>query len=244
MRDCAERVAPMLTWEGLPSLFPGFEEALRWLPLLERHAALVAEASARVRVTAVPGADAVQRHYAESLELLRIADEAGWAGEICDVGSGGGYPGIVMAVMRPGTRVHLVEPLQKRARLLESMAAELGLENVRVYAARAEGAGRGPLRDHCGLVTARAVAELREVLEYTAPLARDGALIALPKGSALESELEAARRAMEELGVDGGTVVPMNSLVSDRIHAVLLRKHGATPPKYPRREGIPGKRPL
>lgn len=225
-------------------MFPEYGDSVRWLPLLRRHAALIEDASTRVRVTSVTDAEVVRRHYAESLELLRIADQAGWDGEVCDVGSGGGYPGLVFGIMRPDVTVHLVEPLHKRAGLLESVAAELGLANVHVYAARAEDAGRGPLRDRCGLVTARAVAGLRELLEYTAPFAADGALIALPKGSAADTEVEDATTAIEKLALEDCAGVPMRPVVSDRIRVLRFRKRGPTADKYPRRAGIPGKRPL
>jgi 16S rRNA (guanine527-N7)-methyltransferase len=195
-------------------------------------------------VTAVPPGEAVRRHYAESLELLRLADAAGWDGMICDVGSGGGYPGLVIAAIVPGTVVHLVEPLQKRARLLTWLAEELGLGNVRVHASRAEDAARTQLRDACGLVTARAVAGLSEVLEYTSPFAHDGGLVALPKGSGLDAEVEQGATAMELLGVDIDSRQRMREEVSGHIDVLLLRKVGQTNERYPRRAGMAAKRPL
>ena len=233
-----------LTWEDLPELFPAFAVPGRWVELLMRHAALLAAAADRIRVTAVGEDDMVKRHYAESLEILRIASEAGWDGEACDVGSGGGFPGLVFAAVRPDLSVHLVEPLQKRAKLLERVVTELGMSNVHVYAVRAEDAGHGPLRNRCGLVTARAVAALRELLEYTAPLAAPGALVAIPKGSALDEEIDGAGRAMDTLGVMAEGRVAMRRNVSEHIEVLLLRKQGPTPPGYPRRAGVPAKRPL
>jgi 16S rRNA (guanine527-N7)-methyltransferase len=233
-----------LTWEQLPALFPRFAEPGRWLPLLRRHAGLIASASGRVRVTSVPPEEAVRRHYAESLELLRIADEAGWEGATADVGSGGGYPGLVFAAVRPDVTAHLIEPLQKRARLLEWLVEELGLEHVQVHAMRAEEAGRGPLRDSCGLVTARAVAGLSEVLEYTAPLTAQGGLIALPKGSALDAEVTGAEPAMKALAASVAARTPMRPVVSERIDVLLLRKLATTPVAYPRRPGMAARRPL
>lgn len=233
-----------LDWSGLPALFPGFEEPERWLPLLERHAALVEAASERVRVTAVPPGELVRRQYAESLEVLRIAELSGPAETCADVGSGGGFPGLVMAAARPGMRVHLLEPLKKRAGFLEEAAKALGLENVTVHAVRAEEAGRGPLRDAIELVTARAVAEMRELLEYTAPLAAPGGLIALPKGSSLPDELAGARPAMEALECELAAIHRMRAEVSERLAVVIVRKVGATAARFPRRPGVPGKRPL
>lgn len=237
--------AVSLAWESLPALFPEFPGAGRWLPLLREHARLVEENAASVRVTAVSGETAVRRQYAESLELLRIIEsQGGPASALADVGSGGGFPGLVIAAVRPETAVHLIEPLKKRANLLVAAAASLGLGNVTVHAVRAEEAGRGPLRDSLPNVTARAVAELRELLEYTAPLARPGGLLALPKGTGFAAELVAASGAMAELRCEFLQLAPMRAEVSDTPGVALFRKTGATPDRYPRRPGVPGKRPL
>ena len=240
--DFPPRQLPPLPWDALPALFPGFPAPGRWLALLRLHLSLVEAAEARVRVTAVAPGDAIRRQYAESLELLRLAGP--FNGPICDVGSGGGYPGLVIAAVLPGVPVRLVEPLQKRARLLAEMAAAMGLENVTVHALRAEGAGRGPLRAANALVVARAVAEIRELLEYTAPLAAPGATIALPKGSRVDDEIAAAALAFQELGCAVTDRDRMRPEVNEAVTVVRLTKCGDVPGKYPRRPGIPGKRPL
>ena len=236
-----------LQWEGLPRLFPAFESPERWLPVLREHARLLAAAAPAVRVTSVPVEEWPGRHYAEALELLRLVLERGDGrvpGSVIDVGSGGGFPGLVIAVLLPGAVVGLIEPLQKRARLLKEMAAALGLANVQVAACRGEDAGRGELRGSAEVVTARAVAPLRELLEYTAPLAAADGLIALPKGSALERELGDAEAAMEALGVAAGGSTPMRAVVSETLRIAFFRKTGATPARYPRRAGMAAKRPL
>jgi len=240
--DFPPRQLPPLPWDALPALFPGFPAPGRWLALLRLHLSLVEAAEARVRVTAVAPGDAIRRQYAESLELLRLAGP--FNGPICDVGSGGGYPGLVIAAVLPGVPVRLVEPLQKRARLLAEMAAAMGLENVTVHALRAEDAGRGPLRAANALVVARAVAEIRELLEYTAPLAAPGATIALPKGSRVDDEIAAAGLAFQELGCAVTGRDRMRPEVNEAVTVVRLTKCGDVPGKYPRRPGIPGKRPL
>lgn len=235
----------MLAWEDLPALFPDIGDDEAWPERLQQMGDLLEEASARVRTTSDTPEAAIQRHFAESLELLRIAEEQGrQAGPFIDVGSGGGFPGLVMAAVRPGVATHLVEPLQKRARLLGEVAEALGLEHVVSHGQRAEEAGRGQLRELGGLVTARAVAELRVLIEYTAPLAAPGALIALPKGSGLADEVPAAARALAELRCEIIDTVPMRTEVSERGLVLLLRKTGNCPDRYPRRPGMPAKRPL
>lgn len=235
-----------MNWAKLPALFPCFEQPGRWLPLLERHHTLLEGAATHTRVTSVPAAEAVQRHYAESLEIWRLLLAATPADPelVVDVGSGGGFPGIVAACVSPGIRFALVEPLKKRARLLEQLAAELGLETIEVHPLRAEEAGRGPLRDRATIVTARAVAELSELLEYTAPFAADGAVIGLPKGSALQAELATVRKACHVLGCQFLDAVPMRPEISETLTMALFRKSGVTHRTYPRRPGMPHQQPL
>lgn len=234
-----------LSWDALPALFPELPNAARWLPLLQQHAEIVEKNAERVRVTSVAGDDAVRRQYAESLEiasLVCILDDS--EGPVVDVGSGGGFPGMILAATFEQRPVHLIEPLKKRAALLETMASQLELSNVTVHPDRAEDAGRGPLRERASVVTARAVAELRELLEYTAPLAAIGGHIVLPKGSRLDAELVDAARAMDELSCHVEARAPMRQEVSAAGTILVLTKDGPTPPRYPRRAGMPGKRPI
>lgn len=238
----------MFAWDDLGRLFPGDAGIEAAVPLLRRHWELVRGASEAGRLTAVEDAEAVRRQYAESLEVLRLVeavrDPAAPPAVYADVGPGGGWPGLVIACARPGWEVHLVEPLQKRARFLERAAAELGLARVRVYGERAEAAGRGPLRERCDVVTARAVAEVRVVLEYTAPLAAIGGLVALPKGSRLEEELAEAGVAMGRLGCELAGAPAMRAEVNAAVRVAMFRKTAPCPDAFPRRAGMPEKRPL
>ena len=231
----------VLRWESLPELFPGFPDPGRWLPLLRRHAELLA--ASPVRTTTVGGEEAVARHYAESLEAYRLAG-ASEAGVVVDVGSGGGFPGLVIAAVAPGAAVHLVEARRKRADLLAELAEALGLENATAHGVRAEEAGRGALRDHTDLVIARAVAPLPVLLEYTAPLAAPGATIAAVKGSRGKAELAGAEAAMAELACEHAGTEAMRGEISGRMQVLRFRKLGPTPDRYPRRPGMPAKRPI
>ncbi len=235
-----------MEWDELPELFPTFGDSERWLPLLRTHQELLTEAEPHTRVTSVGPAEAVQRHFAESLETWRISIDlfGSVPASLIDVGSGGGFPGLVMACVAPGSTFHLVEPLQKRARLLDAVANTLGLSNVHVYPQRAEDAGRGPLREHAEMVTARAVAKLPELLEYTAPFAKVGGMIVLPKGSGLPDELEGASAAMRILHCGHRSTVAMRPEISEAVRLAVFEKTAATRKLYPRRAGLPGKQPL
>lgn len=235
-----------MEWADLPELFPALAAPGRWLPLLRRHDELLEAASERTRVTSVAREDAVQRHYAESLETWQIAVAAlgRTPNFVVDVGSGGGFPGLVMACVAPATRFALVEPLKKRAGLLSELANDLSLANVEVVAERAEIAGGGALRGSADLVTARAVAGLPELLEYTAPFAAAGARLCLPKGSGWESELSRSAAAQRELNCAFVAREPMRATVSESISLLVFEQTGLVPEHYPRRAGVPGKRPL
>lgn len=233
-------------WEWLGEQFAELNGAERWLPLLQSHSDLLSRAADRVQTTTVGSEQAITRLYGESLELLRIirGRVTNAPKRVVDVGSGGGFPGLVFAAVEPTWELVLVESLHKRAALLEDMAASLGLSNVSVVAARAEEAGRGSLRESADLVTAKAVAELRVLVEYVGPLARPGGLVALPKGSRLVEEMRVAGAAMEALQLRVVEQVACRDEVSATPWALLLEKTGTTPERYPRRPGMPQKRPL
>lgn len=233
-----------MVWSDLQDLFPDFAQPETWLAKLQKHAELVAAASPQVRVTAVDADDAIRRNYAESLELLRIMLAMRDAPAVVDVGSGGGFPGMVIACVLNDRPIHLVEPLRKRATLLAAVAEALSLTHVSVHPLRAEEAGRGPLRDAVPIVTARAVAPLRELLEYTAPLAATGGGLFFPKGSGIEEEITAAGNAMDVLQCEVLARTEMRPEISPVLTVLCLEKAGTTPERYPRRPGVPAKRPL
>ena len=185
----------------------------------------------------------VARHFGESLEAYRLAGAPG-GGAVVDVGSGGGFPGLVIAAIAPGTEVHLVESRARRSELLVAIADALGLANVAVHGERAEEAGRGRLRDSADLVIARAVAPLPVLLEYMAPLAATGATIAAVKGSRGREELAEAETAMAALGCTHTATEAMREEIARPMRVILFRKMGATSERYPRRAGIPARRPL
>lgn len=235
-----------MAWDILPDLFPALPYADHWLPRLQQHARLLREARPQVRVTSDSLEASVRRHYAESLELLRIIVEYEGATQerIVDIGSGGGFPGLVAAAVFDEVPVTLIEPHKKRATLLRELATQMALTNVTVLAERAEESGRTDLRETASLVTARAVAKLPALLEYCAPLLRDGGLAALPKGSSVDEDVASSGTAAAVLGLEFLSVQAMRAEISEHGVVVFFRKVRATPHKYPRRPGMAEKRPL
>ena len=217
-----------------------------------RYLELVVAWRERAGLTSLRDPEAIQRrHLGESLALLVALRERsllalGQAAEVVDVGAGAGFPGLPMLIAEPALRLTLVESNRRRCDFLEAAVAALALEGVRVVAARAEEAGRdATLRERFDLAVARAVAPLPVLVEYALPLLRPGGLLVAPKGSRAEDELRAASAAIEALGGCAEAPLPLSLPEGAPPQEVLLvRRCCALPERFPRRPGIPSKRPL
>ncbi|HEY8489964.1 MAG TPA: 16S rRNA (guanine(527)-N(7))-methyltransferase RsmG [Dehalococcoidia bacterium] len=210
------------------------------------------EGNRRVNLTTVTDAEGVQRrHFLESLAVGAALHRHGirpWGtpARFLDVGAGAGFPGLPIRLADAAVRLVLLEATAKKAAFLSHLTTRLGLGEVAVLAERAETAARDPAhRESYDIVLARAVAPLPALLELTLPFLRTGGVLAAPKGSGAAQEVAASARALRELGgrlrlseplpvPDGG---PQPVLV-------LVEKVAPTPERYPRRPGVPTKRPL
>ena len=165
------------------------------LALAERYAVLLSDAGV---VRGLLGPREVPRLWERHLVNCALLSEAIPDGaDVCDIGSGAGLPGIVLALRRPDLSVTLVEPLLRRTSFLEEAVSELGLGNVEVVRARAEELhGK---RDFA-VVTSRAVAPLDRLLTWSFPLVRQGGELVAMKGSAIHEEIERATRTLRKLG--------------------------------------------
>jgi 16S rRNA (guanine527-N7)-methyltransferase len=177
---------------------------------------------------------------ADSLVLL---EHLGEAGRLVDVGSGGGLPGLPLKIARPTLGVTLVESDQAKAAFLVRACAALGLHDVEVLARRAEDVGRDPLyRESFDVAVARALAPMPVLAELCLPLVRVGGRLLAQK---TESEdLDAARRAIDAVGGALNRVAAAPSTARGAGTVVIVDKVRATPPAYPRRPGVPARRPL
>lgn len=161
-----------------------------------------------------------------------------------DVGSGGGLPGLALKIARPDLRLTLIESNGRKAAFLEHAAAVLELEDVQVVARRAEEAGQDPsLRECFDAAVARALAAMPVLVELCLPFVRVGGVLLAMKAAAGD-EVDAARPAVAELGGELEAIVAAPSALRDRGEIVIVRKIAPTPAAYPRRPGVPGRRPL
>ncbi|MDX6541983.1 MAG: rRNA (guanine527-N7)-methyltransferase [Gaiellales bacterium] len=200
---------------------------------LDRLARLVALVCATpVGVTAIRDpAEASKRHVLDALTGLAAVDAAP-QGPLADVGSGGGLPGLVIAIMRPERCVHLIEATARKAAFIAEAATALGLM-VEVHAQRSEDVARGPLRDTFTCVVARALAPPAIAAELCLPLCRCGGRVVLWSREQATEELEFAAGAL------GGAVLP-----PEASGVLVIGKLAATPARFPRRPGMAAKRPL
>lgn len=204
--------------------------------------------NARMNLTAITDYDEVQvKHFLDSLTCL-LAMEARAPGQrLLDVGSGAGFPGLVLQIVCPELEVTLLEVTRKKADFLCHVSERLGLAKLRIVNARAEEAGHNPEhREVYDWVVARAVAELAELVEYMLPFCRPGGACLALKGGVISNEIEAATRAIEILGGRLAQAIPvrLSALRDLRRQVLVIEKVRPTPAAYPRRPGIPHKRPI
>jgi 16S rRNA (guanine527-N7)-methyltransferase len=206
------------------------------------------EWNARVNLTALTKYDDVlTKHFLDSLTCLLAMEERLPGQRLLDVGSGAGFPGLVLQIACPEMSVTLLEATRKKTDFLRDITSRLGLTQVRIVNARAEEIGHDPQhREAYDWVVARAVADLAELAEYLLPFCRLGHSCIALKAGETASEIEGAARAIETLGGKLRQVIPVqvHGLRELRRQVLEIAKVRPTPPAYPRRSGLPHKRPI
>lgn len=199
----------------------GVEITSEQLSLLEAHQNMVLETNKHMNLTAITDIEEFAvKHILDSLTLLPYLKQGA---RLCDVGSGAGFPGIVLGIMRKDLHVMLVDSLRKRVTFLQSVVDRLSLTNVEAVHTRAEDLAReGISFDIC---TARAVARMDKLVKYALPITAPGGVFLAMKGPNVEEELEAALSKITKLH---GAVERINKveLVQGLVHSiVVIRKN-------------------
>ena len=204
--------------------------------------------NATVNLTAVSGWEEVQtRHFLDSLAASKALLETVLDGSngLLDVGSGAGFPGLPLKIAFPRIDLTLLEATAKKTAFLVHVVKTLGLEGVEVVTGRAEDEAHRPeMRERFGAVVSRAVARLDVLAELCLPFCAVGGVMIAQKGPKVEEELRQARNAIDILG---GRAKDRGMLVTPPVGIgtlVVIEKQRQTPTHYPRRPGIPSKRPL
>lgn len=163
--------------------------------------------------------EAWERHVLDSLTLLPLLAEVPAGARVVDIGSGGGIPGVPLAIARPDLHVALVEATQKKASFLSATASAMGLANISVHADRAERLGREELGGVFEVVMARAVGRLKVLAPIVVPFLRAGGVVLLIKGARADEELAEAKKVLAQQ-----KVVHEKTVVTPTGRIVVLRR--------------------
>lgn len=209
---------------------------------LEKYLELLIEWNRQMDLTSVPDEEMAERHFVDSLLPLTIENLFPENSTLIDVGTGAGFPGLVLAAVRPDMQVTLLEAQQKRCTFLKAVCDALQLKNVTIIHERAETLGRNDAhREMYTRAVARAVAPMNVLCEYLLPFVQPGGMAVCWKGPQVEQEKPDGNAAARKLG--GGDILIM--AVQQGGHVVAcVEKTEKTLPQYPRKNGIPTKRPL
>jgi len=203
----------------------------------------------RFNLTAITDDEGIQvRHFLDSLSCL-LALEKGerLSGKrVIDVGTGAGFPGLVLKIVCPSIQLTLLEATAKKVRFLEHIIDHLALEAVTVLKGRAEEHGQNPRhRETYDWALARAVADLPILAEYLLPLVKINGRMLAQKGERAPAEAQRSEGAIEQLGGRLRRLVQVDLRgIAETRYLVIVDKVATTPEQYPRRPGIPNKRPL
>ncbi|WP_314621184.1 16S rRNA (guanine(527)-N(7))-methyltransferase RsmG [uncultured Selenomonas sp.] len=207
---------------------------------------LLIEWNEKMNLTAITEPKEVAvKHMVDSLTALRGIED-GESLRLIDVGTGAGFPGIPLKIVRPDMDLLLLDSLKKRVRFLETVVETLGFKGAACLHGRAEEAAREKgLRERFDVAVSRAVARLPVLAEYLLPFVRVGGRAIALKGLHSEEEAKEARRAAEILGGALIETIPVSLPgLSDRRAVLVMKKERATPKIYPRKAGTPAKEPL
>jgi len=201
----------------------------------------------QISLTAIRDLEGVRvKHFLDSLTVLLAWERSAPPKRLIDIGTGAGFPGLVLKLIWPGTQVTLVESVHKKADFCRHMVESLDLDQVEVLPERAEVVGQAPRhRQSYDLAVARAVARMPILMEYLLPLVHRNGIAMAMKGESAPAETHEAEKAIQLLGgqVNKLVHVELPGVVEERF-IVVVNKVAQTPEIYPRRTGVPAKAPL
>ncbi|MBS4218202.1 16S rRNA (guanine(527)-N(7))-methyltransferase RsmG [Bacillus sp. FJAT-49711] len=216
------------------------------LRMFERYYELLVEWNEKMNLTAITDKQEVYlKHFFDSVSAAFFIDFKKPI-KICDVGAGAGFPSIPIKICFPEIDLTIVDSLKKRITFLEHLSSELSLSNTHFYHDRAETfAQNSKFREQYDLVTARAVARMSVLSELCLPLVKEGGQFVAMKAANAEEELQAANRAIKQLGGKLSTVHSFTLPIEEsNRNIIVISKIKQTPKKYPRKPGTPNKLPL
>lgn len=231
LRDYAKRIHINLNDEKCEQFIKYYNMLVEW--------------NSKINLTAITDyEDVVVKHFIDSLSIVNIIDING-DNSLADVGTGAGFPGIPLKIAFPSLKVVLVDSLDKRVKFLNHVINELGLKNIKAIHARAEEFGRTKYRESFDFCVTRAVSNLSVISEYCLPLVKVGGYFIPYKSKEVKNEIEEYEIAIEKLGgvIDDVSIFDLPDTDIMR-SLILIYKDVETDGRYPRRNGVPEKKPL
>ncbi len=209
----------------------------------EKYARLLVEWNQKINLTAITEPEEIEeKHFLDS--CLPFADvDIPQGASVVDIGTGAGFPGIPLKILRPDIELTLLDSLQKRIIFLETACAQIGVQATAIHG-RAEELGRSDMRESFDIAAARAVARLSVLCEYCLPFVRVGGLFVALKGRDCAEEIRLAYTAIKTMGGEIAKTMEYNLPSGDGRTAVIIKKINPTPPAYPRTKAKMEKKPL
>ena len=209
-----------------------------------KYMQLLIEWNEKMNLTAITEPkEIILKHFIDSITILKdVNDNA----KVVDVGTGAGFPGIPLSIMKQDIKITLVDSLNKRLIFLKEVVEQLKLENIEIIHARAEEFGQNKeYREKFDIATSRAVANLSTLSEYLIPLVKINGKCICMKASEVEEEIEKAKKAINILGGTINKIEKFNLPKSDIGRTtIIINKEKNTPNRYPRKPGTPSKEPI
>ncbi|MCT4584729.1 MAG: 16S rRNA (guanine(527)-N(7))-methyltransferase RsmG [Peptostreptococcaceae bacterium] len=234
----------MILKEGLDKLNIKYDDDI--IDKFKIYKDLLIEWNEKINLTAITEENEVYiKHFLDSISCL-LSDKIEENAKVIDVGTGAGFPGLPIKMIRKDIKLTLLDSLNKRINFLKEVCDNIGIDDVEFIHSRAEDGGKNPdYRQQFDVVVSRAVANLTVLLEYTTPFLKVGGYMVCLKGPSLDEELKDAKKALEVLNMEFVEDKEFQIPFDDRTKRLLiLKKIGDTPKKYPRKAGKPTKQPL
>lgn len=228
----------------------GIEFNARQVKQFELYYRELIEWNRKMNLTAITDYVSVQvKHFLDSLTVTLAFPQEEMERpdfDMIDIGTGAGFPGVPLKILMPQPRLVLIEPTTKKTAFLRQIINRLELENIEILNSRAEEAAHlSPYREQFALVLSRAVASLPELVELTLPFCRIGGRFIAQKKGDVDEEVNGAKKAIATLG---GKLNQIKKIELDEFddarYLVIIDKIHPTPNKYPRRPGMPKRRPI
>ena len=208
---------------------------------------LLIQTNEKINLTAITEwMDVLEKHFLDSMAAAEVIPSGVSGLRLIDVGTGAGFPGIPLKILFPELQVTLMDTLKKRVGFLEEVIQTLELDGISAVPARAEDLARDPEhRMAYDIVVSRAVAALPLLLEYCTPFLKIGGEFLAYKSGQIDQEIENAQHALEELSCSvSGIIYPQIEGTEYSRSLVMIRRDQECDVRYPRRAGVPEKRPL